>query len=160
MRNTLPLSTVVLNEPVVGSAKPSLSTGKPLVDQTTQDDAPGRLEITLLAISSILTMACPLPSCPVTTRRICRLIAASFRFDPRGLFDAGALEKCREDLRQAGFGVAPFLAVPFLQQIIVRALLDHIVVQLAVGNETGGLARGRWCVDDIIAGDQAGWRRD
>src|SRR3569833_118119 len=74
MRNTVPLSTVVLNEALVGSAKPSLSTGKPLVDHTTQDDAPGLFEMTLVAISSTSTLARPLSLWPVTTRRIFKLI--------------------------------------------------------------------------------------
>src|SRR5665647_1708298 len=114
MRNTVPPSTVVLNEPAVGSLKPSLSTGKPLVDHTTQDDEPGRLEMTLCAIWSTSTLARPSALCPVTTRRILRLIAASFPIGEwRVLFNLGALQECREDLRHAGLCGAPFLAVPF-----------------------------------------------
>src|SRR5512141_2493875 len=132
MRNTVPPSTVVLKSADVGSLNPSLSTGKPLVDPTTQDAAPGRLEMTFPAISSISTLARPSALCPVTTRRICRLMAVP------SLFDASALEERSKDLRHARLGVAPFLAVPFLQQLVVRALFDHIIVQLAVRNELGG----------------------
>ena len=47
-----------------------------------------------------------------------------------------------------------------LQQIVVGTLLDHVVVQFAVGNEPRRLARGGRRVDHVIAGDQAGRRLD
>src|SRR5215831_1858156 len=78
MRKTVPLSIVVPIEAALGSASPSLLTGNPRVDHTTHEDAPGRVLMTFLAISSILTTARPLVSCPVTTRRICRLIECPF----------------------------------------------------------------------------------
>src|SRR5689334_13159841 len=75
MRKTVPLSSVVpvLRSPA--SSSPVLSTGKPSVVQTTQALAPGRDETTCFATSSILTMARPDGSWPVTTRRICRVIS-------------------------------------------------------------------------------------
>src|SRR6478735_7463576 len=73
-------STVVLNEPEVGSEKPSLLTGKPLVAQITDEEAPGRFDITFFTFSSISTLARPSGLCPVTTRRICKVINASFQF--------------------------------------------------------------------------------
>src|SRR5689334_3368548 len=156
MRNTVPPSTVVLNEPDVGSLKPSLSTGKPFVDQTTQDDAPGRLEITFFAISSTSTLARPSLVCPVTTRRICRLIMSILPGHWFGLFAFRFFQKGRKDRGDARLGRAPFLAIPFLQEIAVRALFHDIVVQFAVGDERGSLARGCRRVDHIIAGNQAG----
>src|SRR6476469_381642 len=58
-----------------GSSSPLLSIGQLSVDHTTQDEAPGRLEMTVFAISSLFNRAQTVESCPVTTRRICRLIA-------------------------------------------------------------------------------------
>jgi hypothetical protein len=40
----------------------------------------------------------------------------------------GAFEKGGEDLRKTRLDVAPFLTVPFLQQLIVRNLLHHVFV--------------------------------
>src|SRR5581483_1327583 len=138
MRNTVPLSTVVLNDALVGSAKPSLSTGKPLVDHTTQDEAPGRFEMTLVAISSISTMARPFGVWPVTTRRICRLMSVPSLMRPAGSSRArafGAGEKFGEDRRDPRLCGAPFVTVPFLEQIVVAAPLDDVVVKLAVGQQ-------------------------
>src|SRR5215469_9360224 len=74
MRKTVPLSSVVpvLRSPA--SSSPLLSTGKPWLVHTTQEVAPGRDDTGFFAISSILMIARPDLSCPVTTRRICKLI--------------------------------------------------------------------------------------
>src|SRR5450755_351757 len=58
-RNTVPLSMVVVIFLAEGSASPSLLTGKPSLDQITDELAPGRLETTLLTCSSISTLARP-----------------------------------------------------------------------------------------------------
>ena len=59
MRNTVPLSMVVAMSWCEGSCSPSLFTGKPVLDQITEDCAPGRVEITLVTFSSISTLARP-----------------------------------------------------------------------------------------------------
>ena len=69
-----------------------------------------------------------------------------------GLFAFGLVQKGRKDGGDAWLGITPLLAIPFLQKIAVGALFHHVVVQLAVGNERGSLARGRRSVDDIVAG--------
>src|SRR5215471_4297023 len=81
-RKTVPPSTVVLNGAFVGSSKPSLLTGNPFVAHITDDDAPARFEITLSTFSSISTLARPSALCPVTTRRILKVIPFSFQARP------------------------------------------------------------------------------
>src|SRR5215471_953725 len=83
-RKTVPPSTVVLNGAFVGSSKPSLLTGKPFVAHITDDDAPARFEITLSTFSSSSTLARPSALCPVTTRRILKVIP--FSFQPRPVY--------------------------------------------------------------------------
>src|SRR5262249_61126826 len=78
MRDTVPFSIVVPIGLADGSTSASLSIGNLSVDQITQDEAPGLLEISFFAVSSIFTTARPAASCPVTTRRICRLIGRPF----------------------------------------------------------------------------------
>src|SRR5215468_668332 len=84
MRKTVPLSSVVpvLRSP--SSSSPLLSTGKPWLVHTTQEVAPGRDDTGFFAISSILMIARPDLSCPVTTRRICKLIPLLFVGKPVG----------------------------------------------------------------------------
>src|SRR5712691_9140759 len=69
MRNTVPLSSVVPLSRSPSSAVPVLSTGKPWLVQTTQAWAPGRAERRFCDTSSIVAIARPELSCPVTTRR-------------------------------------------------------------------------------------------
>src|SRR5205807_6238713 len=73
-RNTQPFAKVVPTLRVALSASPELSTGNPSVVQMTQASAPGRLEATFLETSSIITLARPLASWPVTTLRTCSAI--------------------------------------------------------------------------------------
>src|SRR6185312_9796826 len=69
---------VVLIGVCEGSWSPSLSTGNDSLDQITDECAPGRVETTLLTRSSINTLALPLASWPVTTRRIVMLMPRPF----------------------------------------------------------------------------------
>src|SRR5262245_21425925 len=69
MRKTVPLARVVPTLRVDSSAWPLLFTGNPSVVHTTHEVAPGRPEIVFEHTSSILTIALPFASCPVTTRR-------------------------------------------------------------------------------------------
>src|SRR5260370_37796088 len=69
MRNTVPLSSVVPLSRSPSSASPVLSTGKPWLVQTTQAWAPGRAERKFCDTSSIVAIARPSLSWPVTTRR-------------------------------------------------------------------------------------------
>src|SRR6267378_6413561 len=75
-RKTVPLSRVVAVISLARSAVPALSTGNPSVDQIFAMVAPGRNDTTSREISSIATVALPLPSCAVTTRRIFTLISS------------------------------------------------------------------------------------
>src|SRR6267378_1337866 len=75
-RKTVPLSRVVPVISLALSAAPVLSTGKPSDDQIFAMVAPGRNDTTSREISSIATVALPLPSCAVTTRRMFTLISS------------------------------------------------------------------------------------
>src|SRR5215471_8003131 len=77
MRKTVPLARVVPTLRVDSSAWPLLFTGNPSVVHTTQDVAPGRPEIVFEHTSSILTIAFPLASWPVITRRTLSAITLS-----------------------------------------------------------------------------------
>src|SRR5262245_40336327 len=69
IRKTVPFGRVVPTLRWPSSAAPSLLAGNPSVVQMLQASAPGRPLTTFLATSSILTMARPVASCPVITRR-------------------------------------------------------------------------------------------
>jgi hypothetical protein len=72
----VPFSSVVPTLRAEVSAPLSLSTGKPSLVQITAAWAPGRVAATFFAVSSIATIARPFLSCPVTTRRMLRLIGS------------------------------------------------------------------------------------
>ena len=61
------------------SAVPVLSIGKPSLVHTTQAWAPGRAERRFCETSSIVTIAFPAASCPVTTRRTFNAMAVLLR---------------------------------------------------------------------------------
>jgi len=61
------------------SAVPVLSTGKPPLVQMTQAWAPGRAERKFYETSSIVTIALPAASCPVTTRLTFNAMASLLR---------------------------------------------------------------------------------
>jgi hypothetical protein len=63
---------------VLASSFPSLLTGKPSVVQMLMPVAPGRFEKVRWDTSSIVTIARPAASWPVTTRRTCNAIASPY----------------------------------------------------------------------------------
>src|SRR5262249_1836912 len=71
MRKIVPFGSVVPTLRFPASAAPSLLAGKPSVVQMLTAVAPGRPEAMCFATSSIFTIALPLASCPVITRRTC-----------------------------------------------------------------------------------------
>src|SRR5215470_4897475 len=76
-RNIVPLGNVVPAGRWPASASPVLSTGKPSVVQTFHAVAPGRGAKVFAETSSIWTIARPLASWPVTTRRTCNAMLCS-----------------------------------------------------------------------------------
>src|SRR5262245_1808176 len=74
MRKIVPFLRVVPTLRSPSSAAPSLLAGKPSVVQTLTAVAPGRPDAACFATSSIFTIALPLASCPVITRRTCSAI--------------------------------------------------------------------------------------
>src|SRR6185436_3749623 len=71
MRKMVPFGTVVPALRCPASSLPSLSTGKPSVVAVSLKKEPGRPVNAFFEISSICTMALPLASWPVITRRSC-----------------------------------------------------------------------------------------
>ena len=63
-------------------------------------------------------------------------------------------ERCK-DLRHALFLLLPFVAVPFLEQVIIGTSRNDVVMKLAVADKARDLARGRRRMDDVIASDDA-----
>src|SRR5262245_36855142 len=74
MRKIVPFLSVVPTLRNPSSAAPSLLVGKPSVVQTLTAVAPGRPDAACFATSSIFTIALPLASWPVITRRTCSAI--------------------------------------------------------------------------------------
>src|SRR5262249_4038387 len=78
MRKIVPFWRVVPTLRSPSSTAPSLLAGKPSVVQMLTAVAPGRPDAACFATSSIFTIALPLASCPVITRRTCSAMIPSW----------------------------------------------------------------------------------
>src|SRR5262245_22762587 len=83
MRKIVPFWRVVPTLRRPSSATPSLLAGKPSVVQMLTAVAPGRPDAACFATSSIFTIALPLASCPVITRRTCSAMTPSWMSNVR-----------------------------------------------------------------------------
>src|SRR5215470_10875794 len=78
IRKIVPFASVVPTLRSPASVAPSLLAGKPSVVQMLTAVAPGRPDAACLATSSIFTIALPLASWPVITRRTCSAMSPSW----------------------------------------------------------------------------------
>src|SRR5262245_13582059 len=103
MRKIVPFLSVVpiLRSP--SSEAPSLLAGKPSVVQTLTAVAPGRPDAACFATSSIFTIALPLASCPVITRRTCSVICRLLLVVECGLRAHDSPATVRHKLHSADF---------------------------------------------------------